>query len=43
MLQGKKGASVPGSEAPEALDRAKKICNRPDLTYEIIIQEQNPK
>lgn len=43
MLQGKKGASVPGAEAPEALERAKRICKRADLTFENIIQDNNRK
>ena len=39
MLQGLRGASVPGYQAPEALERAKKICKKPDLTFEMIFQE----
>ena len=39
MLLGLQGASVPGAEGGAALERAKKICKKPDLTFEMIFQE----
>jgi hypothetical protein len=44
LYQGQTGASVPGGvEALEALEVAKKACNRPDLTVEEILNPEIAK
>lgn len=41
MLQGQKGASVPGgAESIAALEEAKKKCGNPNLTFEEVIKEK---
>jgi hypothetical protein len=44
IYQGKMGASVPGGvETLQALEVAKKVCNRPDLTVEEIVNPEIAK